>query len=43
MMKPLFMLPGEPFNLCSDHFHFEVSMEVSALTMALSALFEIEK
>jgi hypothetical protein len=29
MMKPLFMLPGEPFNFCRDPFRFEVSMEVS--------------
>jgi hypothetical protein len=28
MMKPFFMLPGEPFNFCRDHFHFKVSMEV---------------
>jgi hypothetical protein len=29
MMKPFFMLPGEPFNFCRDHFHVKVSMEVS--------------
>jgi hypothetical protein len=28
MMKPFFMLPGEPFDFCRDHFHFKVSMEV---------------
>jgi hypothetical protein len=26
MMKPFFMLPGEPFDFCRDH--FKVSMEV---------------
>jgi hypothetical protein len=28
MMKPFFMLPGEPFDFCRDHFNFKVSMEV---------------
>jgi hypothetical protein len=28
MMKPLFMLPGEPFDFCREHFHFKVSMGV---------------
>jgi hypothetical protein len=22
MMKPFFMLPGEPFDFCRDHFHY---------------------
>jgi hypothetical protein len=44
MMKPFFMLPGEPFDFCRDHFHLKVSTEVGvpnqgASTMALSTLF----
>jgi hypothetical protein len=45
MMKPFFMLPGEPFDSCRDHFHFKVSMEVGvpnyqgASMMAVSTLF----